>query len=62
MVGDKIRWLRWKKRIKQKELAKKAGLSPSVLCNIEQGKRATPEQLKSIANALEINVEELLEV
>jgi len=56
-----IRAWREYKRIKIKELAKQAGITPSYLSQIETGKRnPTIDTLKAIADALAIEVEMLI--
>ena len=57
MVGTRIRFLREQKNIKQSQLARKAGLACSTLCDIEKG-RLSPSirSLEKIANALEMPV------
>ena len=56
-----IRAWREYKQIKVKELAKRAGITPSYLSQIETGKRnPTIDTLKAIAEALAIDVEMLI--
>ena len=56
-----IRAWREYKQIKVKELAKRAGITPSYLSQIETGKRnPTIDTLKAIAEALGIDVEMLI--
>ena len=60
-VGDKIKSERRKKSLKQKELAKLAGISNTYLCDIEKG-RSNPsiETLKTIAIALQVETAKLI--
>ena len=60
-TGDLIKYHRKEKRISQKELAEKTGLSIGTIQGYEQG-RYKPKRvsLEKIAEALEINVEKLL--
>ena len=54
--GKKVVELRTAKKMTQKELAKKAGLSPWSICQVETGKtNANDESLAKIANALGVN-------
>ena len=57
MIGAKIRFLRKQKNLKQVQLAEKAGLACSTLCDIEKG-RLSPsiKSLEKIAEALEMPV------
>jgi len=56
-----VRAWREYKQIKVKELAKRAGITPSYLSQIETGKRnPTIDTLKAIAEALGIDVEMLI--
>ena len=57
MIGKKIFDLRKGRNISQSELAKKAGLANSTLCDIEKD-RLTPslKTLNKLANALEVEV------
>lgn len=61
-IGEKIREKRNEKEFSLRELASKVGLSASFLSQIEQGK-ASPsiENLKKIANYLEVKVSYLIE-
>lgn len=60
-VGDRIRILRQEKGISLSELAEKAGISATYLCQIEKG-HALPSlsTLKAIAQALNTSLQELL--
>jgi len=57
MLGTKIQALRKQKNIKQIQLAEKAGLACSTLCDIEKG-RLNPsiKSLEKIAAALEVPI------
>jgi transcriptional regulator with XRE-family HTH domain len=60
-VGDNILSWRKLKGIKQEELAKKIGISTTALSNIENGiSKPDIERLEDIADALEIEVNQLL--
>ena len=57
----RIRAFRKLKRIKQVELAKRIGMSVTILGRIERGEKIpTDEQLQKIANELQIDIEELV--
>ena len=59
--GRRIRAFRKLKRIQQVELAKRIGMSVTVLGRIERGEKIpTDEQLQKIADELHIDVEELI--
>lgn len=58
--GKRIRAFRKLKRVQQAEFAKKIGMSISILGKIERGvRKPSDKQLQTIAQALEINVDEL---
>lgn len=58
--GRRIRAFRKLKRIQQTELAKRIGISVTILGRIERGeKQPTEEQLQSIADVFDIDIEEL---
>lgn len=60
-VGSKIKELRLKQNLKQSELAEKAEISRVTLGNYERGTRVPHiVNLKKIANALNVNVNELI--
>ena len=60
-LGKRIKNLREKKSITQMELADKAGLARSYIGQIESGlKNASLETIVSIANILEVSIEEIL--
>ncbi len=53
-VGEKIRDLRKKKRVRQNELARMVGISPGALTNFEKGRRSISlDWLRAIADALD---------
>jgi transcriptional regulator with XRE-family HTH domain len=60
-IGDHIRDLRWARRLKQGELADRAGIAQNTLSQIELGK-TTPSvpTLEKIARALNLDLSELL--
>ena len=59
--GRRIRAFRKLKRIQQVEFAKRIGTSVTTLGRIERGEKTpTAEQLQKIANALDIDIEELV--
>lgn len=61
-IGKNIRNLRKSKGIKQKDIAKQAGISNSFLCDIEAGRnQPSISTLLRIADALEIDVTTLFE-
>jgi transcriptional regulator with XRE-family HTH domain len=56
-VGEKMRALRWEKRLKLVEVARRAGLSPALVSKIERGKSVPSlSALFSIAQALEVGL------
>ena len=56
-LGEAIKYCRSKRRLSQKELAEKSGISKSYLCLIEKGEReASIGVLQSISEALSIPV------
>ncbi|MER1959061.1 MAG: helix-turn-helix transcriptional regulator [Solibacillus sp.] len=58
--GRRIRAFRKLKRIQQTELAKRISISVTILGRIERGeKQPTDEQLQSIADVFDINIQEL---
>ncbi len=53
-VGEKIRDLRKKKRVRQSKLARVVGISPGALTNFEKGRRGISlDWLRTIADALD---------
>src|SRR3712207_5708335 len=62
VVGDQIRILRWDKRMKQGELARRAGLSQNSVSSIENGKSMpSVGTVVRIARALGVPPSDLLE-
>lgn len=60
--GDKVREIRKEKDISQEELAHKADLHRTYIGMIERAeKNITLVNIEKIANALEVNIKELLE-
>ena len=61
-IGNRIRDLRWDRRLKQGELARRAGIAQNTLSRIELGE-TTPSvpTLKKIARGLSMDVSDLLE-
>ena len=59
--GSYIRKLRTKNDIGQRELAKKIGVAPSYLNDIEKNKRKAPKQIiiKKISKILKVNLDGL---
>lgn len=58
--GRRIRAFRKLKRIQQTELAKRIGMSVTILGRIERGeKQPTDEQLQVIADIFDIEIQEL---
>lgn len=58
--GRRIRAFRKLKRIQQTEFAKHIGISVTILGRIERGeKNASEEQLQTIADVLQIDINEL---
>lgn len=61
-IGQKIKSFRKENNLTQKELAKKSNISRSYLADIENDRyNASLDTLKSIANALEVNISDLIE-
>ena len=61
-IGQKIKSFRKENNFTQKELAKKSNISRSYLADIENDRyNASLDTLKSIANALEVNISDLIE-
>ncbi len=63
MYGDKIKELRKKKKLSQKELADQCGLSISYIQQIEAGKKNNPslDALTAMADVLQVNIYSLLD-
>ncbi len=61
-VGENILYWRRLKGMKQEELAKKIGISPAALSNIENGSsKPDIERIEDIAEALGLDVNQLLQ-
>jgi transcriptional regulator with XRE-family HTH domain len=61
-LSARMRELRARQGLKQSELARRMGLDPSIPSLWEQGKRLVPaNRVRSLAEALEVTVEELLD-
>lgn len=60
--GEKLNQLRTDKGLSQSELARRIGISRSVICNYENGKRSniTAPTLRALANALGVTWQELV--
>ena len=62
-IAEKIKAIREKKRIKQIEVANKLDLDPAYYARLEKrGEKLTIEQLKQIAGALYVGINELLDI
>jgi transcriptional regulator with XRE-family HTH domain len=62
IIGEKIRALRVRRRISQRELAEQIGLVRSSVANIESGRQACPlDGLQRIADALDIRLIRLVD-
>ena len=57
---DKLKELRINAGLTQRELAKRAGLTPGAVWNIERRGTASPPTLKKIADVLGVKAVELL--
>ncbi|MFH1379360.1 MAG: helix-turn-helix transcriptional regulator [bacterium] len=62
MLGDKIKYFRIKRGLTQYQLAKKAGLYPTMYGKIEQNLSADPTiwSIIKIADALNVSLDELV--
>ncbi len=59
---EQLKRLRSEKRLSQAKLAARAGLDPSTVNQIERGVReASPPTLRKLADALDVNIADLLE-
>ncbi|HEX4956300.1 MAG TPA: helix-turn-helix transcriptional regulator [Thermoanaerobaculia bacterium] len=55
-----LRWLRLSHQLKQRDVARSAGITQAMLCSYEQGKRApSVESLGRVLNALGVDLAEL---
>ena len=61
-IGENIKRLRTNLNLKQSELAKEVGVTPSMITQIERGSKVPSMPLgKAIANALNCDINELYE-
>lgn len=60
LIGDKIRTLRRKRGLSQEQLGELVGFSQSKISKIEKGDWDSLSDLRSIARALEVPIEELV--
>ena len=61
-MGDNIRRIREEKNLTQACVAKQAGISQAMLCQIERGTKNPSLQIgKEIANCFDVPIERLLE-
>lgn len=61
IIGKNIRYYRKQKKLTQKELADKMGLSKNYICQIELGNKAPSlKSFKKIVDALEVSADLLL--
>jgi transcriptional regulator with XRE-family HTH domain len=63
LLGERIRLERVRKRLQQKDVARRAGISAGQLSRIEQGKVKSPglQTLSAIATAMDISLSMLIE-
>lgn len=62
-LGERMREIRQNKKLSQKALGEKAGMSQQMIAQYESGQRQPKiETLKRIANALEVNLWEIIEL
>lgn len=61
-IADNVRKTRKKAGLSQDKLARKAGVAYNTVVKIESGENKNPtiETLRSIANALDVSVDELI--
>lgn len=61
-IGERVRTLRERAEMSQQELASKAGLSVSIVSQLERGRSADPRisTLRGLAKALNVSVHELI--
>ncbi len=61
--GEKLRGVRDRRLLSQRELAEKAGLSPTTILKLEAGKvdDPHPRTIRKLARALEVDPSELIE-
>jgi transcriptional regulator with XRE-family HTH domain len=60
--GDRLRKVRDKRLLSQRELAERAGLSPTTILKLESGRvdEPHPRTIRKLADALEVDPDELL--
>lgn len=59
-IGEQIRQKRQEQHLSQKQLAEKAGISASYLCDIEKGRGdGSIKALSALAGALDIKLQEI---
>ncbi len=60
--GDRLRKVRDMRLLSQRELAERAGLSPTTIHKLESGRvdEPHPRTIRKLADALEVNPDELL--
>ena len=59
-LSEKMREMRKRKGLTQKELAEKIGVSESYICQIENGKMISIKKLDKLAKILECEAKDLL--
>jgi transcriptional regulator with XRE-family HTH domain len=60
--GDRLRKVRDKRLLSQRELAERAGLSPTTILKLESGRvdEPHPRTIRKLADALEVDPDELV--
>ena len=60
--GDRLRKVRDMRLLSQRELAKRAGLSPTTILKLESGRvdKPHPRTIRKLADALEVEPDELV--
>ena len=60
--GDRLRKVRDKRLLSQRELAERAGLSPTTILKLESGRvdEPHPRTIRKLTDALEVDPDELL--
>jgi len=61
VLADNLKKIRKLRRISQVELARKAGISQTTISDIERGRNDSTKELPSLAKALGVSVEHLIE-
>ena len=59
-IGSKLKARREQMDLTQLELAKKAGVSESYICQIENGKMVSIKKLEELAKVLKCDIKDLL--